>query len=158
MAAVFTAVAVVVIAGLGCTAVLRHRFLVVTVRGFSMMPTLHPGDRVLVRRCRAGEVRPGDVVAMRVPDGSQGERPPPESDPARSSRLAYYLKRVAAVAGDPVPAGVPGPGAGEPAVPEGMLVLLGDAAGSVDSRQWGPVSGRQVVGVVVRRVNMREGK
>jgi nickel-type superoxide dismutase maturation protease len=56
----------------------------VEVAGDSMLPALHPGDRLLVRR--QGRIRPGDVVAV--------------VDPRLASRT--MVKRVAGVG----PAGV----------------------------------------------------
>jgi signal peptidase I len=43
-------------------ALARAAFLLVTVRGDSMSPTLHDGDRVLVRRSR--RIRAGQVVVF----------------------------------------------------------------------------------------------
>lgn len=50
---------------------LRRRYLVVTVRGTSMEPTLRSGDRVLVRRVMVAAVRVGDVVVLRNPQSEQ---------------------------------------------------------------------------------------
>lgn len=92
-----------------------------------MQPTYRDGDRLLVRR--RTQVARGDVVVVPHPRVS-GE---------------LMIKRVAALAGDPAPAG--------PAdqVPPGHLVLLGDnPAESFDSRHAGFFGTRQVLGVVVR--------
>lgn len=125
---------------------LRLRWLTVTVAGPSMLPALRPGDRVLVRRTRAGRVQTGQVVVLDA-----------ESGP--------IIKRVAAAPGDPVPPGLgavnTGLGAGPGArgdgvltggrVPPGRLVLLGDNPGrSVDSRQHGYYDAAHLVGVAVR--------
>ncbi|MEV0898968.1 S24/S26 family peptidase [Actinoplanes sp. NPDC049802] len=45
----------VVLAG-GALAVARRRFLLIDVAGDSMTPALGPGDRLLVRRTRRGDV------------------------------------------------------------------------------------------------------
>ena len=117
------------VVALGGVVTVRRRVVVVSVRGWSMAPDLRPGDRLLVRRTTAA-VRPGDVVVVDLDTG-------------------WAVKRVAAVAGDPRPAGVPG--AGE--VPPGHVVLLGDnAAVSLDSRELGPVPADRLVGVVRRRL------
>jgi signal peptidase I len=105
-----------------------------------MEPTFHDGDRVAVRRRRLA-VSSGDVVVIgplqadrdRMLDGGQ-----------------FVIKRVAAVAGEPVPHGIPVPDA---VVPESKLVLLGDnAAASFDSRAAGYFSADLLYGGVVRRM------
>jgi signal peptidase I len=112
----------------------RHRFMVVTVTGTSMEPALHPGDRVLVRRHRCPPVRAGDILVFREPGGQQA------------------IKRVAARAGDAVPDSVQPVTGGAKVVPPGKLVLLGDAARSGDSRQWGFIPADQTLGLVIRRL------
>lgn len=114
---------------------LRRSFLVARVRGDSMLPTLRDGDRLVVRRRRP--VRPGQLVV------------------ARSRRGGLLVKRAAAVAGDPVPVDrVPLlRRTGDPTVPTGRLVVLGDnPAVSLDSRVFGYLSVEDVVGVGVRLV------
>jgi type IV secretory pathway protease TraF len=60
------------------------------------------------------------------------------------------VKRVGAVAGDPVPPGVAASG---PDVPAGCVVLLGDnPAESADSRQYGCVPADRIIGVVLRHL------
>ena len=102
----------------------RRHYTAVTVRGLSMQPTLHDGDRVLVRRIPPARLHVGDVVVAR-PDrlGIGGDR--------------WLVKRVAALPGDPVPESVGGR-VDRTAVPDGALVLLGDnAEASWDSRTLG---------------------
>lgn len=48
------------------------RWSVLRVSGPSMAPALRDGDFVLVRRVRAGRVRPGDVVVARHPVRADG--------------------------------------------------------------------------------------
>jgi signal peptidase I len=133
---------------------LRRRYVVVRVAGESMAPTLRHGDRVLVRRLSGHRVRPGQVVvlegpaldALRLP--VRGPAPPP---------LGTLVKRVVAVAGDPVPPHVPAPGESG-RVPAGKLVVLGDnTAASVDSRTVGFFAAGTVTGVVLRRLRDRAG-
>ncbi|MEU0092471.1 S26 family signal peptidase [Kribbella sp. NPDC006257] len=137
-----------VVAGLGLAvggvAWVRRNWAVITVVGPSMEPTFHDGDRVFVRRQRA--VSSGDVVVVRRPSGEPGwpERPAGTEDGRR------MIKRVAAVAGEPVPESVP---MDDAVVPDGQLVLLGDnLAASFDSRMIGYVPTTFTYGRVVRRM------
>ncbi|MET9323498.1 S26 family signal peptidase [Streptomyces sp. NPDC003038] len=126
---------------------LHRRYVVVTVAGASMNPTLADGDRVLVRRTPLHAIRAGRlVVAVPPQDGRWGGR-------VRGHRL--LIKRAAAVAGDPLPReGAPAlAGLPEERVPPGRVVLLGDnPAESLDSRFCGYFRADQIVGAVVRRM------
>jgi signal peptidase I len=131
---------VLVSAGVGVALVvalwwIRARFVLVTVEGPSMEPEYRDGDRLLVRRTRSG-IRVGAVVV--------GER--------AAGQHGWIVKRVAAVAGDAVPAEVR---AAVPAgtVPPGTVVLLGtNPAHSNDSRAFGWYPVDQLVGVAVRKL------
>jgi signal peptidase I len=119
--------AAVLIGGLGW---LRLSWLVITVQGPSMRPTLQPGDRLLVRRQSARQVRTGQIVVL-------------------TTGIYTIIKRVAAAPGDQVPAELGT--AWEDRVPPGRLVLLGDnPSESSDSRQQGYYDGAHLVGVAVR--------
>ncbi|GAA3681892.1 hypothetical protein GCM10022224_052740 [Nonomuraea antimicrobica] len=129
----------------------RRTLVVVRVSGVSMWPTYRPGDRVLVRRAAAGRVRRGEVVVFESagPSGwGTGPLPAPQA-------AAWTIKRVAALAGDPVPDDVAAAVAAEPGapVPEGALVVLGDGESSADSRMWGYLPADRVLGVAVRRMS-----
>lgn len=132
---------------------LRRRLLIVTVHGPSMLPTHRDGDRLLVRRRAGHQVRTGDVVVVDL--RRFGDQPAPDLGPVRS----HVVKRVAAVAGEPAPAGGPAPASvdsARPVVPPGRLVLLGDnPAMSTDSRHYGFVPTGRVLGVVVRPLRRR---
>ncbi|WP_228645585.1 S26 family signal peptidase [Microtetraspora sp. AC03309] len=123
---------------------LRRRWLVVAVRGESMLPALHDGDTVLVRRRRANEVSVGDIVVVESPgrDGRWASPPAHRYTPDRH----WMVKRVAALGGDRVPDGVPAP---SPVVPLGALVVLGDNGG-YDSRVFGLLPADRMLGTVAR--------
>jgi signal peptidase I len=103
----------------------------VTVRGNSMSPTLHDGQKLLARR-RFRTPRRREVIVFRVPD--------PE--------LPHRVKRVAAIAGDPVPDWLAPALPGVPCVPAGFVAVVGDNPRSQDSRQLGLIDCRDVVGTV----------
>jgi signal peptidase I len=137
------------------------------VAGNSMEPTLHNGDLLLV--CRFCQPKVGDIVIVRnaLPIQPISERlwadfnVPPE-------RFGIYIKRVAAVAGQPVPPYssaiwksrrlpvapslidthfAPNPFI----VPPNCSWLLGDnALNSIDSRFWGAVPNHLFLGSVLQ--------
>lgn len=123
-------------------AVARRRFVAVTVVGESMEPSLMHGARILVRR-GGRRARVGDVVVLR-PVVAESEIDP-----------GLMVKRVAAVAGDVVPPSVvaaAGTAAGD-RLPPGHVAVLGDnPAESYDSRMWGLVDERRLVGRSVLRL------
>ena len=125
-----------------------------------MAPALRDGDVVLARRRpgpeRRGSPERGDVVILRRPSGAPvpaGAVEVPggavaEREPGRAGR--WLVKRVAAVAGDILPPGVPATGTpGDGTVPAGMVVVLGDSEG-FDSRLFGPVPVGSIHATVVR--------
>lgn len=116
---------------------LRRTRVVVTVRGVSMQPTYHAGDRVLVRRRPLTAVHPGQVVVLRAEDMEV------------STDQRWIIKRVVAVPGDPILSGqFP---IVDRVVPAGSLLLVGDNLDwSGDSRQHGYYRGTQLLGVVTR--------
>jgi signal peptidase I len=133
------------VAALACR--VRRRYVLVSVRGESMEPTLRHGDRVLADRTRVGGIRVGDVVVLEP----GRPRPVPNSRSSTAGPAYWMIKRVVAVPGDPVPPGsVPArhttPNA---VVPWGKLVVAGDnGSASSDSRQLGYFHIEQVLGVV----------
>jgi signal peptidase I len=98
------------------------------VRGNSMAPTFHNGERVLARRYRSGSIDVGDVVIF-LPSG--GHSSPMSADPA------WRIKRVAAIAGEQVPTWLAHSRGANARVPAGHLVVVGDNQRSQDSRQLG---------------------
>jgi len=133
--------------------VTRRRFVVVTVAGPSMEPTLRPGERVLVRRCGPAPLRAGAIVVFREP--GSGDRPHTRVSGVTGQR--WVIKRIAALPGGTVPDAVRPAVAGARVVPPGMLVVLGDGIRSGDSRQWGFIPADQTLGLVVRTLTRRPG-
>lgn len=138
------AVAAFVLAGAGCA---RRRLLVVTVDGPSMEPTFHEGDRLLVVRTGPERIGRAEVVVVRHP----------------RDRSQLLVKRVAAIAGDPVPATgravPPDLRAALPAVvPPGQVYVAGDNRKlSLDSRSLGCLDRALVIGVVRHRLRSTAG-
>jgi signal peptidase I len=131
---------------------LARRFAaVVTVDGDSMWPAFMPGDRVLVHRARARRVRTGQVVVVEYP-GEDGKWPELRRGPIISRQWA--IKRVAAVAGEQVPASCqPVTAGGDGQVPARKLILLGDNPDwSYDSREIGYIPAERLLGVVILRI------
>lgn len=147
------AVSAAVLVGAVLLALARRRLVVVTVDGLSMSPTLRSGDRVLVLRRHGTRVARGQVVVIEQPEHGHGWSRLPRPD-GRLAGRRWYIKRVAAVPGEPVPAparaAVDADSSG--VVPEGKLVVLGDNDRSDDSKQWGYFPADRVLGVVVRRL------
>jgi signal peptidase I len=127
-----------------------RRLFIVTVDGPSMEPVMVAGDRLVAHRVPGNELRVGHVAVAERPLNAGGWHWP-AGDPARRR---WMIKRVVAVAGDPVPPDVLGAVGSAPGatVPAGMLVLLGDNRDdSLDSRVFGFVPSDRVLGVVRRR-------
>lgn len=59
------------------------------VDGRSMLPTLHPGDRLLVSYARA--TRPGSVVVARLADGTVAVKRAVERRTTASGRPGWWL-------------------------------------------------------------------
>lgn len=123
--------------------VLRWRYALVTVSGPSMEPELADGDRLLARRCGLRRLRRGDLVIFREP-GPYGWRPAWLSGAAGQR---WVIKRVAATPGDAVPDAVLPAVSGVTVVPPRSIVVLGNAARSRDSRQWGFITAQDILGV-----------
>ena len=130
-------------------AVIRRRFLLVTVRGSSMAPVYEDGDTLLaVRLPRFHDWHIGeDLVFART-----GQQIAARGDPP------YLVKRVCAVAGDPVPRqldGLPADSvpdwAGRGVVPSGWLLLRGMSSATTPSHFY-QVPADAIAGKVVRRL------
>ncbi|MEJ3654363.1 S26 family signal peptidase [Actinomycetes bacterium KLBMP 9759] len=126
---------------------LRRNWVVITVEGPSMEPTFYAGDRVAVRRTPRFKVSTGDVVVTRQLNG----RPATARSSSRTVAGSWMIKRVGAMSGDPVPAGIP---VSDEIVPPGQLVLLGDnSSASFDSRVNGYFPEADLLGGVVRKMS-----
>jgi signal peptidase I len=149
-------VTIVLVVALGLAAVgaalrmTRRSWLVVTVRGTSMIPTLRDGQRLIARR-GAGYAT-GDIVVFRIAE---------HCTPDGAGVPLLRIKRVAAVGGEPVPRWLQAGEFTEPGhVPPHHIVVSGDNARSEDSRHLGFVSGRAILGVVrlPTRAAIRDGE
>jgi signal peptidase I len=116
---------------------LRRHYTIATVVGRSMSPTFTDGQRVVARRRR--HYRVGDVIIFRPPG-----RVVVRGDPA------WRIKRVAAVAGDPIPAWLRDAVPADTVVPPCCVVVVGDNARSQDSRQLGYVDTAHIAGTTAR--------
>jgi signal peptidase I len=115
----------------------RVALLVIRVDGASMAPTFRSGDTVLtIRRSLRPAVRRGDIVVCRRPSGKPG---PDE----------FLIKRVVAVAGDPVP---DDPARTGQTISAGRVYVRGDGERSLDSRVFGAIPLDHVIGHVVARL------
>lgn len=115
-------------------------FSSVEVRGASMEPTFSTGDHVLVSKAYwlVGNIKQNDIVVVR----------------GREKSGEYYIKRVYKTGGETVdffnmPAGWSILN-GEFVVPDGQYYVLGDNRPvSEDSREWGPVENKEIIGKVI---------
>lgn len=131
----------------------------------SMVPTLKPGDRVLVNKLsyRFNDIHRGDLIVF--------ERPP-EASTGGSEEIDDLIKRVIATEGDRIEArdgrvlvngetldepyleeGTPTDNLPRQTVPEDHVFVMGDnRPNSEDSRKFGPIAEDQVVGRAFVRV------
>ncbi|MGW6915144.1 S26 family signal peptidase [Kitasatospora sp. NPDC054939] len=148
MAAVLIALPLLLLAA--AVALLRRTFVLVTVRGLSMSPVLLPGDRLLVSRRRRRPAA-GEQLVLQRPEPGAGWTGPVPRGPGDAR---WYVKRVLAAPGDPVPAellAVTGAAPGA-VVPPGRVLVVGEHEHSEDSRQWGYFPADRILGTVVRRL------
>ena len=109
-------------------------FQLMRVYGHSMSPALEPGDLLLIRQLRADEElpEPGSLVVVR-PEGLETQ---------------FFIKRVIAIAGQTVRVSDRAWTLGEK-----QCFLLGDnTEHSIDSRIFGPVGRRELLGRIVLRL------
>src|SRR3954449_8011324 len=104
-------------------------FRIYNIPSASMAPALQPGDHILVTPYYpfGAPPLPGDVVVFRAPSNAD----------------ELMVKRIVGAPGDLVNAG----GGNAQIVPAGCYFVMGDNRGdSWDSRSWGPLPAKLVVG------------
>jgi signal peptidase I len=123
---------------------LRRRYLVVTVSGHSMMPTLRNGQKLVARRWRGAALARAQIIVF---------VPPLPAEQRASPDVIYRVKRIVALAGDPAPPWLPplAGGATLIRVPPGMVAVLGDNPRSEDSRAYGCVPEAAILALVGAR-------
>jgi signal peptidase I len=131
----------------------------------SMEPTLNIGDRILVSKLATdfGSIHIGEILVFK--------RPPGELADCGGPVVPYLVKRVIGLPGDHLtsrgntvyvngdPLDQPwshltalGPAIGHVTVPKGHYFMMGDnRIISCDSRYWGPLSAKLVVGEAILR-------
>ena len=124
---------------LACTAFLRRRWVIVRVVGESMSPTLTSGQRLIMRRRGQRMAELGDVIAFHTP--AHIAQPP-----------AFRVKRVVAVAGDPMPSWLHATRSDDSLalVPTGFVAVRGDAKKTEDSRHLGLIPAESIIGYLPR--------
>jgi signal peptidase I len=145
-------VVLIAVAGLACALVLylavRSAFVVVQVRGDSMLPALKAHDRVLVSRVMRNRLRTGSIIVLRSPLDPLPQARWPFAPPL--SQTPWVIKRIAALPGDVVPARMSRATGKTKTVPQGKLLVAADNATGHDSREWGFVASKLVLGQVIK--------
>ena len=128
------------------------------VDGLSMEPTLADHDRLVVNKWiyRVSEPRPGDIVMLYYPidpDKSFVKRViAREGDNVRITGGKVYVNGVALHDEFVTPAYRSHEDFGPEVVPQGYYFVMGDHRNaSSDSRQWGPVPKKYIVGKIQLR-------
>ncbi len=151
----------VIVIGVAVSAALLVRAFVLqqfAVSGYSMINTLHDGDRVLVNKLsyRLHDPRRGDVVVLKTIEGA-GERDlikrvvalPGETVEYRSCILYIDGRELLEPYLDPAVVTPTSCGATQPPlqVPENSVFVMGDnRPGSKDSRALGPITDNNLIG------------
>jgi signal peptidase I len=140
------------------TLIVTFVFQVARVEGQSMAPTLADQDRLIVNKLayRFADPQPGDIVMLYYPidpDKSFVKRVIAEAgDAVRIVDGRVYVNDVA-LRDDYVPAAFRGhDDLGPQVVPEGYYFVMGDHRNSSsDSRHWGPVPKKYIIGKIQLR-------
>jgi signal peptidase I len=75
-----------------------------------------------------------------------------------AGQARWVIKRVAAGPGDQVPGAIRAAVGGATVVPPRAILVLGDGPDSRDSRQWGFISSRHILGTARPRETIRSGQ
>jgi signal peptidase I len=151
----FTAMLIVFVLAL---LILRVFYSIATVEGQSMLPTLKPGDKLLVvKKFNAHKLLKGQIIVIEVPDNLYIRGP-------KNNRIRRLMvKRIMGLSGDIVSASVFIPSRNPREidencvsevtrsweVPSGCCFVQGDnLVVSSDSRNWGPISLNKIKGKV----------
>lgn len=146
---------------IGSWGVFIHLYLiVVTVDGESMVPTLEPGDRILILRTRSSTcVQKGRVVLI---DPMHTVNSPFKL--SRQAKLQPVIKRVVALEGEklkiPFTSQIMQEGDGSEQrvwnIPQGHIFVRGDnEEHSIDSRLWGPLPLYVVRGIMLMKLSRK---
>jgi|SRR5690554_2540646 len=134
----------------------RRHLVLVTISGDSMLPAIHPGDKVIIlRNYRPKKLRKGQIVLVNPPNTNQS-----------------VIKRITGLSGDTVMAptldlpedfnfvGVHPDDLAQKSieksweVPAGKCFVQGDNwISSSDSRNWGPVPLTDIMGIVLFKLS-----
>ena len=140
------------------TLVLTFVGQIARVDGMSMAPTLADHDRLVVNKWiyRVSDPRPGDIVMLYYPVNPEKSFVKRviarEGDEVRIARGTVYVNGIALL-DDFVPPEYRGvDDFGPQVVPPGYYFVMGDHRnGSSDSRHWGPVPKKYIVGKIQLR-------
>lgn len=124
----------------------------VSVHGVSMEPTVHDGTALVARWVDPGDVRPGQLVVFRDPQGTVALKRvvgvPGDEVAIRDAVLEVNNRRVNEPYVDE--SRIDGTYFGPVRVPARTLFVMGDnRAPSIDSREYGPIPFDRVIGKVL---------
>lgn len=145
----------------------RRAFAVVTIEGESMAPTLVHGERILIYRWWPHQrLRKGQVVLLQ-PGYPLSFLPSLQRLPADA-----YVKRIVGMGGENIVTSLhelhkahqaeqkeyyDEQGNRRWSIPEGYVFVCGDnLSGSIDSRIWGPLPQRNVLGVAIMKLQRQD--